>query len=346
MKNKRIFLIIIACLLIFTLALTGCVKEQANENTDENNQNTPGQEQTSPAKKILIYTTLYPLYDFAKQVGGELVEVRSIVPLDAEPHDFEPSAKDIADANSAQIFVYNGAGYETWIKKIAENIDSTKTLVVEASHGIKLLKAEEHDDHGQEEEGHTDEHANEETDENGHEVGEYDPHVWLDPMRAKQQANNILAALVQVDPANKDTYQANFDRFAAELDTLDAEYSETIGKAQKKEFVVAHAAYGYIADRYNIEQIPVTGLSPSDEPSQKELQELIEIVKEHNINYVAFEQLVVSKVAQTVQRETGAEAVTLSNLENATKEQFNAGKTYIQLMLDNLEILKKVLEVK
>lgn len=290
----------------------------------------------------------------------------SLIPPGAEGHDFEPSAKDIAGLSQARIFVYNGAGFETWINKLIDNMDTSKTLVVEAAQGIELLAADEHHahaheeeghkdehdhghdhDHGHKEEGHKDEHGHEEEshkDEHGHEHGEFDPHVWLDPTLAKHQASNILTALILVDPANKDVYQANFDRFAAELDALDQDYQATVNNAKTKDFVVAHAAYGYLAKRYGLKQIPVSGLSPSDEPSQKELKELIELVKEHNIKYVAYDQLVESKVAQTVQRETGAEAVTLSNLENATKEQFAAGKTYIELMRENLDILKKVLD--
>jgi zinc transport system substrate-binding protein len=340
----RILSTLIALSLVFMLALTGC---GGNKEAEENKQPVADPKPTVE-EKIVVYTTLYPIYDFVGQIGGEFVTVKSIVPPGAESHDFEPSPKDMTEINESNLFIYNGAGFETWIEKITENLDTSKTMVVVATEGIELLEADEHgkgehDEHGKEKhDEHKDDHGKEEHDDHG----SLDPHVWLDPIRAKQQAHHVFKALSAIDPEHIDTYQSNFEKLIADIDALDAAYNEAVAKAKNKEFVVAHAAFGYLANRYGLEQIPVSGISPSAEPSQKELQELIEIVKKHNIKYVAFDELVESKVAQTVQRETGAEAVTLSNLENATKEQFAAGKTYVDLMMENLETLKKVLEVQ
>lgn len=306
LKGYKVLLVgMITILLLSFSLLVGCGQQ------DTSNENGNG--------KILVYTSLFPIYDFAKKIGGEYVTVKSIVPPGAEPHEFEPSVKEMAELSQAQIFVYNGAGYESWVKKATENLDAKKTKVVDASTGVKLLTE-----------------AN----------GTHDPHVWLDPVLAKQQAENIEKALISVDPTHEQDYRKNFEKLATELDNLDRDYKNAMAKAQKKQFVTAHRAFAYLANRYGLEQIAVTGLSPSVEPGQKELQDLIVTLKKNGIHYVAFEELVASKVAKTVQQEAGAEAVTLSAVENVTKEELQAGKSYVDLMIGNLEVLKKVLEIK
>jgi zinc transport system substrate-binding protein len=313
---KALFIGVVTLLVLFSVILTGCTRESSSAGNGD---------------KMTVYTSLFPIYDFAKQIGGDYVEVKSIVPPGAEAHDFEPNVKDMVALSNARVFIYNGAGYENWIDKAIENLDGKKTLIVDASKGVQLLNAE----------GHADEHANEED----HDHGTYDPHIWLDPVRAKQQALNIQKAFVSADPAHEQEYKKNYETLAKELDSLDQKYRDAVAKANKKQFVTAHNAFAYLAAQYGLEQIAISGLSPSVEPGQKELQALIEVVKKNNIRYIAFEELVESKVAKTVQKETGAEAVMLNPVENVTKEELKANKSYIDLMNENLEVLKKVLEV-
>lgn len=324
--------------LISILFITGC------GTTDKNASG-----QVTEGGKVVVYTSLFPLYDFAKRIGGEYADVKSIVPPGAEPHDFEPSPKDMAALSEANLFIYNGAGYETWIDKVQQNLDPSKTKVVDASTGISLLNttAEENEgtDQGQMAKGIAPSPNSGNAVKEHREQGMHDPHVWLDPMRAKQQALTIERAFSEVDPAHKEAYKANYTKLAADLDAIDQSYKDTLAKAKKKEFVTSHRAFAYLAQRYGLTQIAVTGISPSDEPSQKDLQHLIDTVKQHQIKYVTFEELVQSKVAETVQREAGAQAVKLNPLENVTKEEFAAGKSYVDLMKENLETLKKVLEV-
>lgn len=323
---KALFIGVFSLLIIFSFILTGCSeKPQMGENKE----------------KITVYTSLFPLYDFAKQIGGEYVEVKSILPAGAEAHDFEPSIKDMVEFNNARILIYNGAGFENWINKAKENLDSDVTLIVDASEGIDLTRKASQDEDAHEEEN-GDEHAHEEE----HDHGDFDPHIWLDPMLAKQQALNIQKALIKVDPLHEEEYKKNYESLAQQLDDIDKGFKDVVAKAQKKQFVTSHKSFSYFADRYGLEQISVTGLSPSVEPGQKELQRIIEVVKKNNLRYVAFGDLVESKVAETVLRETGAEAVRLHTLENVTKEELKANKSYIDLMRENLEVMKKVLEAR
>ncbi|WP_047153105.1 metal ABC transporter substrate-binding protein [Aneurinibacillus tyrosinisolvens] len=318
---RRIFFSALALSLLIMVLLAGC---------GNNDSGQPAQQKNG---KVLIYTSLFPIYDFARTIGGDYVIVNSIIPPGAEPHDFEPSPKDMAQLSKANLFIYNGAGYETWIEKAIQNLDTAKTKPIDASQGVRLLTLEQE---------MADEHSTDH-----HEHGQmHDPHIWLDPVRAKQQAETIQKALSEVDPAHKADYEANYSKLAAQLDSLDQDFKTTLAGAQKKEFVTSHRAFAYLAEHYGLKQIAVSGLSPSEEPSQQDLTNLVDTVKKHHIKYVAFEELVQSKVAQAVQREAGAEAILLNPVENVTKEQLASGKTYVDLMKANLETLKKMLEVK
>lgn len=321
---KTLFIGFLSLLFVFGMILTGCSTEDSA---------------TGKGDKITVYTSLFPLYDYARQIGGEYVEVKSIVPAGAEAHDFEPSVKDMVKLNDARVFVYNGAGFENWVNKAKENLDPAKTLIVDASEGVELKSKESQEEHADE---HGDDHAHEEE----HDHGDFDPHIWLDPLRAKQQALNIEKALIKVDPAHEEEYKKNYEALAKQLDEIDKGFKDVVAKAQKKQFVTSHKAFSYFADRYGLEQIPVTGLSPSVEPGQKELQGIIEVVKKNNLHFIAFGDLVESKVAETVLRETGAEAVRLHTVENVTKEELQANKSYIDLMKENIEAMKKVLEAR
>lgn len=329
--------------IIIVLALVGCANSvQTNE--QDRNKDSP-----KVHKKTVVYTTIFPIYDFTRTIGGEYISVKSIIPPGAEAHDFEPSPKDMAALYEADLFIYNGAGLETWVENALKNIDKSKTTTIEAARGISMLDGNHEHSHEEEEQLHNEEHAyegNEHTHgEEEHDHLGVDPHVWLDPLRAKKLAENIYLALAETDPTHKDEYKNNYEQLTSELESLHSSYESAVAEAEKHEFVVSHAAFTYMADRYHLEQIAISGLSPSDEPTQKELKELITLIEERNIKYIAFEELVENRIARTIQKETDTEGVILNPIENVTKEQFDNGVTYIDIMKENLETLKKVLEV-
>lgn len=324
--SKRIYKLIVWVVLLHMVLLVGCQKDESVVNANDQGQ-------------LHIYATIFPLYDIAKQIGGSQVQVEVLTPIGGDSHDYEPSVKEMMAVYDSDLFIYNGAGYEGWIDHVVQNLDLSRTKVIDASQVVPNIQyvnpEEEHeeDDHGHEAHHHHD-----------HEFG-VDPHIWLDPMNVIAIADQIRQYLMELDPEHQAYYAENYERYAQELMDLDQSYREALSKATKREIVVSHSAYQYLADRYGFVQIAISGLSPSSEPSMKELQNLIEVMKEHNLKYVAFDAIVQDQVSQTVSREAQAEAVSLYTIENVTKDQFEKGITYLDLMQENLATLKKVLEV-
>ncbi|MED4568392.1 metal ABC transporter substrate-binding protein [Brevibacillus agri] len=325
--------------LIAAVSIAGCGAADQTASTPQ----TGGDASAKPK----VYTTIYPLEYVAKRIGGDHVEVTNIIPPGVEPHDYEPTAKDMVALANADIFAYNGSGLELWVDKAVGNLDKNKTVIVNASEGLDLLKATEHEhEHEGEaatEEGH--EHEGEAaTEEHGHDHGEFDPHVWLDPTKLKAQAEKVKNTLVQKDQAHAADYEKNYAQLAADLDQLDQEFKNMVSQAAKKEFMTSHSAFSYLANRYGLEQVSISGLNPADEPSPAELKSLVEHVKEHNISYVMFETLVWPKVAEVIAKEAGVKTATLNPLEGLTEEDVKAGRDYLSIMRDNLETLKVALK--
>ncbi|MEO2074026.1 MAG: metal ABC transporter substrate-binding protein [Bacillus sp. (in: firmicutes)] len=303
--------------LIFLLLLSGC----SNAVSTKNEKTSDG------SKKLQIVTTFYPMYFFAQKVAGTSANVELLVPNGVEPHDWEPTAKDMARIQDADVFIYNSHYFETWTDKVLKSINDPDLDVVEASKGIELMDALEV------EEGEGDHDHSEHT-------SSKDPHVWLSPVLAQQEVNTIAKALEQADPKNKDQYEKNAEALNSELANLDRLYKETIDKATKKEFVTQHAAFGYLAKQYGLTQIPIAGLSPDVEPTLGKLAELTELTKKKNIKIIYFEEMTSSKVAQTLAKEIGANTEVLNPLEGLSKEEQKQGLDYIDVMKKNLEALK------
>ncbi|MFD0828862.1 metal ABC transporter substrate-binding protein [Neobacillus sp. M.A.Huq-85] len=306
---------IIYPLIILALLLSGCSSAVQ----------TNGKKASDGTKKIHIVTTFYPMYYFAQKVAGNSANVDLLIPNGVEPHDWEPTAKDMAKIQDADVFIYNSRYFELWVDKVLNSIDQSNLTVVEAAKGIPLTNAIDSD-----------------ADENHHEhSSSKDPHVWLSPVLAEQEVDNIAQALEKKDPKNKVQYEKNASSFKSQLVDLDHLFKETIAKAKRKEFVTQHAAFGYLAKQYGLTQIPIAGLSPDVEPSLGKLAELADLTKKKNIKIIYFEGLTSSKVAQTLAKEIGAKTEVLNPLEGLTKEEQEKGLDYIGVMKKNLESLKQ-----
>lgn len=302
------------------ILIVGCGKKEETSTVD----------QKSSTNKIKVVTTFYPMYEFTKNIAGDKADVQLLIPSTIEPHDWEPSPKDMANIQKADVFVYNSEYMETWVANVKKSISSNQLSYVEASKGITLGKGAE----GEEEEHHDDE-------EEHHHHHEMDPHVWLSPALAQMEVETITAALVKADPDYKEDYERNSAAYIVKLKKLDNEFREGLKNVKKKEMITQHAAFGYLAHEYGLTQVPIAGLAPDQEPSAAKLAELKAFAKEHKVKVIYFEELASPKVAQTLANEIGAKTEVLHTLEGLSQEDQDKGLDYMKVMERNLEILKK-----
>jgi len=296
--------------------------------------------------KVNVVTSFYPLYDFASEIGGEHVNVINLVPTGVEPHDWSPKSRDIQNITNAELFVYLGAGFEGWVDDTLGSMKTgAKVQVVEASRGITLIEAGEdgHEEHGEEKQ---DEHGHEKEakEEHDHDHGSHDPHVWLSPLNAKRMALTIKDALVQADAAHKAEFEANYNKLAGELDALHNRYKTELAATAKKEIVVTHQSFGYLAKEYGLTQKAIMGMSPDAEPTSKEMKSILQFIKDNQVKYIFFEELVSDKLASTIAKDAGAQTLVLSPIEGLTEEQLAQGDNYVSLMEKNLNNLLKALK--
>ncbi len=311
----------IASLLLLLVGISACGKQEAEKEDG----------------KLEIVTSFYPMYDFTKNVAKDKANVSMLIDGGVESHDYEPSAKDMAKIQNADVFVYNSNEMETWVETVLDNIDTSKVKVIEASKGIELLKGSESHD----EEDH-DEHADEEEHE-GHDHGHshaFDPHVWLDPLLVKKEVRTISDALTEIDSKNKDYYEKNTTEYLSKLDKLNDDYVAAFEGAKSRKFVTQHTAFSYLANQYGLEQVAISGLSPDQEPTPKELKGIQDLVKKENINVIYTESSASEKIAKTIADATGAELAVLNPMESVSKKDRENGADYLSIMAENLEALK------
>jgi len=312
--KKRYSLLLVS---MIVLILAACSNETSEKEKEDDG-------------KLKIMTTFYPMYEFTKNIAGDKADVELLIPSTIEPHDWEPTPKDIGNIQKADLFVYNSDDMETWVSDITASIDSSDVSVLEASKGIKLIEEDEEAEESEEEHEHEHEHSH-----------QADPHVWLSPVLAQQEVQTITDALVKVDPDNKAYYETESSKYIEKLKALDEEYKTELKGITSNEFITQHTAFSYLAKEYGLVQVPIAGISPDEEPSAAKLAELKKFAEEHKINVIYFEELTSSKVAETLANELGADTEVLNALEGLSDEQQKAGEDYITVMEENLKQLKK-----
>lgn len=310
---KQIVILLIFLLLI--VPVSGC---KLINNTDVNNSEKDVV--TNNSEQMVVKVTNYPLYFFTSKIAANKLDVQSLLPPGVEPHGWEPSPRDLIDLEQADLLIYNGAGLEDWIVNLSHNLDNQKLLAFDASTGIELLKSE--------------------TD---HEVA-FDPHIWLDPNNGIKIVSNILDVLIEKDPENKEFFRENAQGLIEQLENLDKHYQEELANTPKKVFVVNHAAFGYLAKRYDLQQMAVMGVNPHTEPTPQKVIDLVKLSKEYDLKYIYTETLVSSKVSEVLAKEVGIKTKVLNPIGNLTAEDINAGKDYFSIMYENLAALKEGLE--
>lgn len=301
-KNLTIILIIIVVVLLLFLL------------------NKPVQTTLYKNEQVRITTSLYPLYFFTQEIGKEKIAIKNITPAGVEPHDYEPTARDLAFLEESNLVILNGAGLEIWGTKIKKNLTNKKTKIITVAEDLATLEIEKE----------------------GKKIK--DPHVWLNPNLAKQQVQLIYNALSEIDEKNKNYYQKNSSELKEKLTKLEQSYRRGLADCQRRDFVTSHTAFSYLASFYNLNQIPISGLSTEEEPTTKQLTEIARIAKEKNIEYIFFESLVSPKLAQTIAEEIGAKTLVLNPLEGITPDQEKRGENYFTIMEQNLANLRLALK--
>ncbi|KAF0184531.1 MAG: zinc transport system substrate-binding protein [Nitrospirae bacterium] len=303
-------------------------------------------QQPSPASdtpKVKVVTTLFPLYDFARGIGGDKAEILLLLPPGAEAHSFEPKPSDVVHLSKADIFVYTNKYMEPWAEKMVKGAGSSTLVIVDASVGIRLLESDDVHEHRHERgvKGQKDSHA----EEHGH--GKVDPHIWLDFRNAVMMIDAIRDGFVQKDAAHREYYMRRADDLKARLRTLDAEYAAMLATCKKKTLISGgHFAFGYLANRHGLRYTSAYGFSPSAEPSPRDLIRLSRLINKQGVRYLFHEELVEPRIAETIARETGAELLLLHGAHNISRTDFDRGVTFLQLMEKNFASLRKGLECR
>jgi zinc transport system substrate-binding protein len=272
--------------------------------------------------KVKVAASFYPVYEFAKAVGGDRVDAVYLVPAGTEPHDWEPTPRHIQLLNQANLFVYSGAGMEHWVDKTLGSLDNKQLMAVEATKGFDLIRGQGGSDAAE----------------------QWDPHVWLDPLGAAYEVERIRDGLIQVDPAGKGVYEANAAAYIDQLKALDQAFQTGLSACVQHQFFTTHSAFSYLARRYGIDQHPIMGLTPEAEPKPKELAAIVRDAKQNGVKYIFFETLVSDKVAKMVAQEIGAKTLVLNPYEGLTAAEVKAGKNYLSVMRENLTNLQIAME--
>ncbi len=295
MRDYNKLMALLMCLIILSLA--GCSgKRDLNKNSE--------------AGKVAVVATFNAMKEFAEAVGGDKIEVATVIPDGMEPHDFEPKAQDLAALSRAKVFIYNGLGMEPWAEEAIAAAKNDSLIAVDASDGADAIETSQ---------------AGEK------EHGKYDPHLWLSLKGAEIEAQNIKDGLIKADPENKDYYEANCSNYVEKLEKLYKTYCEKLEGLNKKSFVTGHAAFAYLCRDFGLTQKSVEDVFAEGEPGPRQLAELADYCREENVTVIFAEKMVSPEVSRTLAEEIGAKVDTIYTMASAED-----GKSYLERMEDNL----------
>jgi len=269
-------------------------------------------------RRVTVAAAFYPLVFVAERVGGEHVTVRNLTEPGAEPHDVELKPSQVKAIEDADLVVYL-RGFQPALDDVVPDGRAFDVA------GVQPLLEAHHDEHDEDHEGEE------------HEGG--DPHFWLDPTRLATVADAVAKRLGEVDADHAGDYTAGAAALRGELTALDKEYADGLATCERREIVVSHEAFGYLADRYDLEQLGISGIDPESEPSPARLRQVARFVREHGVRTIFFESLVSPKVAKTIADETGATAAALDPVEGVA----SSADTYFTVMRTNLAALRAAL---
>ena len=315
--NSQIKLAIIAIVIVIPLASFAVTQPSFNSEIS-----------TTENSKLQVITSATFLSEFSQNVGKEMIDVTLLVPMGADPHDWEPTIRDREKIQKADIVIVNGIGYEHWLSSLDSN--DNQGILVDTSNGISTLDSEKHDDHTKE-----DDHDGHEEDKHNH--GDLDPHIWLNPVYAQLQVKNIANALSNSDSTNKNYYQSNAAIYNKELDLLDSKIRTELSGC-KTDFITFHNAFSYFSEEYGLTQHTIISSNDSHgEVTPQTLENIISLARELNIKVIFAEESTSTKTSQVIADEIGGKVLVLSPLEIVSDE------SYVEKMIQNLDNLKDVL---
>jgi len=316
--NSQIKLAIIAIVIVIPLASFAVTQPSFNSEIS-----------TTKNSKLQVITSATFLYEFSQNIGKEMIDVTLLVPMGADPHDWEPTIRDREKLQKADVIIVNGIGYEHWLGSFDSN--DNQGILVDTSNGISTLDFEKHDDHAKED----DHDGHEEEDKHNHE--DLDPHIWLNPVYAQLQVKNIANTLSNSDPTNKNYYQSNAAIYNKELDLLDSKIRTELSGC-KTDFITFHNAFSYFSEEYGLTQHTIISSNDSHgEVTPQTLENIISLARELNIKVIFAEENTSTKTSQVIADEIGGKVLVLSPLEIVSDE------SYVEKMIQNLDNLKDAL---
>lgn len=275
---------------------------------------------SSASGKLRVVASLYPQAHFASEVGGHHVEVITLTPGGIDPHEYEPSARDMVSIWDAGVFIFHGAGIDPWAERIVKGLKERNVLTVHISENFSLLRARD-----------------------GTGEGRFDPHIWLDPLLASKEVEIIRDALMGADPANAGTYENNSRAFTQKILELHRRYEVGLRDCVIRDLIITHDSLRYLAQRYHLQVLPITGLSPEEEPSPLRMTRIIRDARARGIRHVFTEPLVSARLAGTIAREIGAVTLPFHPFDGLTRDEMEAKRGYISVMDENLHNLRLAL---
>lgn len=306
-------------MICLVVGISGCAKTELNIDND----------------KINITATIFPQYDFARQIAGDKANVSMLLPPGGESHTYEPSPQDIMKIQNSDIFIYTGGESDSWIDEILKTINSDKIRIINLVQICDTLEEESVD--GMQLDDHAHEHDDEE-----HFI---DEHVWTSPVNAVKICDEILNKLCQIDKENAKYYEDNHREYTKLLYELDNDFAQITSSAKNKTLVFGgRFPFRYFTERYGLDYYAAfPGCAEETEASISTITSLIDIVKEKNIPVILYPELSNHKLADTIAEETGTKAMMLHSCHNVTPDEFAGGVTYAELMRKNVEVIREAL---
>ena len=335
-RQRKWIGILAVCGLLCGSLLAGCGTERAEGVSEE----------VQDDGRISVVTTIFPQYDFVRQIAGENVELKMLLKPGEETHSYEPTPQDIIAIQNSDIFIYVGGENDAWVEDILESMPEADMRTLKLMDCVDTVE-EEHVEGMQEQPGHSheEEESHEDETEEEHSVHEIDEHVWTSQGNASAIVDKIKELLVQADPENRQIYEENAEAYEAELAELDAEFRDVVDNAGRRLVVFGDRfPFRYFADEYGLDYYAAfPGCASDTEPSAATMAFLINKVKEEEIPAVLKMELSNENIANAIAEATGTEVRTFYSCHNLTAEEFEDGETYLSMMQKNVETLKEVL---